>query len=152
MDFASEYSCQKAYSSIRNTINLNISAQNPRFSVYLQRTERQLKMAGKKNKKKKHQLPSDRISNYLLIVLGAIMAVFVIVTVCTDSKKIYTDVADGVVSDVFFASPNQAGDWVRMCEVLYHVDGKEYTIREQCWTRIYYSGTVLDPNFCRREM
>lgn len=79
MDFASEYSCQKAYSSIRNTINLNISAQN--------------------------------------------------------SKKIYTDVADGVVSDVFFASPNQAGDWVRMCEVLYHVDGKEYTIREQCWTQ-----------------
>lgn len=92
-------------------------------------------MAGKKNKKKKHQLPSDRISNYLLIVLGAIMAVFVIVTVCTDSKKIYTDVADGVVSDVFFASPNKSGDWVRMCEVLYHVDGKEYTIREQCWTQ-----------------
>lgn len=83
------------------------------------------------DKKKKHILPYEKITNRMQIILGVVLALFLIVSVITDSEKIYSGKVEGVVSDVFYVS-DRSGRWYERCEVTYKIEGKEYVIRTDC--------------------
>ena len=82
----------------------------------------------KSNKKKKHKLPTEKSSNYALLILLAILVLWITLAITSHSGDKYSGNAIGEVTDMFFVMPNRAGDWDRKVEVSFYVNGQMHKI------------------------
>ena len=82
----------------------------------------------KSNKKKKHKLPTEKYSDYALLILAALLVFLITLAITSHSEDKYSGKTNGEVTDVFFIMPNKAGYWARRVEVSFSVNGQMHKI------------------------